>query len=375
MNYSDVKKAYKGFQLPKAEIEVEGKSFGDNKAGFIIQELHVELSCGYEASEAVFCISGCVDIKTGEYMTKELRPYILLGSYVLVKLGYNSQVKEVFRGFISCTEFMNEEGTPCVRVTAMDIKGIMMANSYAKQLKSRYISDAVKELLEKPVYQELTSKEVIKRLDIRSTPDKMRGNADKNRVSMEMISMSDYEFIVRGASKSGFEFFTDLGVVYFRKARADENVYLTFGPGDGITSYRISYSLSGLTGAVEVRSMEDGKGKLVSAKKKLNNKISMGNYGKKLIGQSECIQIDSTVRTKEEAEDRLEFFEAQTAYRFGLMECECVGIPELLPGRFMKIEGLGSPADNRFYVEQVRHEMDHEYGYRCRLTGRTDRLT
>ncbi|KMZ53594.1 hypothetical protein [Dorea sp. D27] len=370
MNYSSLKNTYGDFQLPKAEVEVEGRSFDGRKAGMLIGNVYVDLSCGYEASEASFLISGCVDKKTGEYRLKELKPYILLGSYVLIRLGYSSGTKEVFRGFISRTEFLNEDGEPCVRVTAVDVKGIMMANSYARQLKARYVSDAVRELFDKPAYQELSAREIIKKLAIESTPDKNRGNADKNLVSMEMVTESDYEFAVRWAKRCGYEFFTTLGTVHFRKAWSDEKVYYKLGPGEGMTQYRISYDLGGLFGKAEIRCMEDGRGELVKAKKTMNNKLSLGHYAGKLVGQSEKVYIDSTLRSREEASERLAYLAGKAAYRFGTLECECVGIPELLPGQFMEVGGLGSPADNCFYVEEVQHSMDSAAGYRCRMKGR-----
>ena len=374
MNYDSLKNTYGNFQLPKAEIEVEGKSFGAGKSGLLVKEVRVSLSCGYEASEAVFRITGCTDVKTGKYKIKELKPYILLGSCVLIRLGYHSGTKEVFRGIILRTEFINEDGEPCVEVTGVDVKGVMMASSCARQLKARYVSDAVRELFDKPEYQELISRDIITRLDIQATPDKTRGNADKNLVSMEMVLESDYEFAVRLARRCGFEFFAALGTVCFRKAWSDEKLYFTFSPEAGMTQYRISYDVSRLAGKAEIRGMEDARGELIKAKKKINNQISLGHYAKKLIGQSEKVYIDSTLHSREEASERLEFLAGQTAYRFGTLECECVGIPELLPGRFVEITGLGSPADNRFYVEEVEHCMDSVQGYRCRIKGRTDKI-
>ena len=374
MNYDSLKNVYGNFQLPKAEVLVEGKSFGENRAGMLIDEVRVELSCGFEAAEAVFCITGCVDLDTGMYKTKELKPFILLGSYVLIKMGYRSGTKEVFRGFISRTEFVNEDGTPSVEVTSVDVKGIMMANTYARQLKARYVSDAVRELFDKPSYQELSARGIIGKLDIPPTPDKTSGEADKNLVSIEMVSESDYEFAVRWARRSGCEFYTSLGTVRFRKARSDEKTYFTLGPGDGMTQYRISYDVSPLAGKAEIRGMEDGRGEVIKAKKKISRRISLGNYAGKLVDQSEKIYIDSTLRSKEEAAERLEYLAERTAYRFGTFECECVGVPELLPGRYIEVEGLGSPADNRFYVEEVLHSMDSLSGYRCRIKGRTDKL-
>ena len=374
MNYSSLKETYGSFQLPKAEVEVEGRAFDGRSAGMLIEGVYVELSSGYEASKAEYLISGFVDRKTGEYRMKELKPYILLGSYVLVRMGYSSGTKEVFRGFISRTEFLNEDGDSSVKVTAVDVKGIMMANSHARQLKARYVSDAVRELFDKPAYQEMTAREIIKKLAIEATPDKTRGNADKNLVSMEMVTESDYEFTVRWAKRCGFEFFTTLGTVHFRKAWSDDKVHYRLGPEEGMTRYQISYDLGGLAGKAEIRCMEDGKGELVKAKKTMDNKLSLGHYAGKLVKQSEKVYIDSTIQSREEASERLAYLAGRAAYRFATLDCECVGIPELLPGQFMEIGGLGSPADNCFYVEEVQHSMDRSEGYRCRIKGRADKI-
>lgn len=373
MEYDSLKKAYGGFQLPKASIEVEGKDFSENKTGMRIEEARVDLSSGYEASQAKFVIGGCVDIRTGEYRSKDLKPYILIGSYVLVKLGYGSCSREVFRGFISQVEFHNEEGAPCVEVTAMDVKGIMMANSYAKQLKSGSYSDAVQEILQKPAYQNLKSRGMIHKLEIHATPDKARSNSQPKELK-EMVSESDYEFIVKAAKKYNYEFYISLGVLYFKAARQKEQPCVILGPGKGVARYRIGYDITGIVRQVEVRGMEDGKGKLVASRKKLNHRISIGNLAKRLIDESVKVYIDSTIRTKEEAADRLEYIAASTEYRFGHMECECVGIPELLPGQFIEIEGLGKPADNRFYLYEASHVIDRNQGYCCFLKGSASQL-
>lgn len=373
MEYDRLKRAYGGFQYPKASIEVEGRDFGANKAGMRIEQARVELSSGYEASQAVLVIAGCVDTSTGEYKIKDLKPYILLGSYVLVRLGYGTSTREVFRGFISKVEFHNEEEVPCVEITAMDIKGIMMANSYAKQLKSRCYSDAVQEILQKPAYQNLLSQGMIQKLDIQATPDKARSGSQEKELK-EMISESDYEFIVKAAKKYNFEFYVSLGVLHFKTARSQEDPCVTLGPGKGMAGYRIGYDITGIVRQVEIRGMEDGKGKLVASRKKLSRRISMGSHARRLIDESARIYIDSTLRTREEAADRLEYLVSSTEYRFGHMECECVGIPELLPGRFLEIEGLSKPADNRFYLEGVSHVIDRSRGYRCFLSGSASQI-
>ena len=62
------------------------------------------------------------------------------------------------------------------------------------------------------------------------------------------------------------------------------------------------------------------------------------------------------------------------SYRLGSIEAECIGIPELLPGRFLRISGLGSPADNDFYLTSVIHEYRDDTGYRTRVIGKADNI-
>ena len=56
------------------------------------------------------------------------------------------------------------------------------------------------------------------------------------------------------------------------------------------------------------------------------------------------------------------------------MHCRCTGIPELKPGNYIEIEGMGEPVSNKFYLVEVKHCIDDEEGYITELTGRTDKI-
>ena len=64
----------------------------------------------------------------------------------------------------------------------------------------------------------------------------------------------------------------------------------------------------------------------------------------------------------------------EIAYRFGSLECEAVGLPELKPGHFVEIAGLGGGCDNRFYITNARHVLTDEEGYKTFLTGKAASL-
>jgi hypothetical protein len=69
-----------------------------------------------------------------------------------------------------------------------------------------------------------------------------------------------------------------------------------------------------------------------------------------------------------QADARLDSLMTQMSYRLGSLECECVGLPDVVPGRFVDIN-IGSPGDNSFYITNVIHDFPNGGAYRTRLTG------
>lgn len=117
--------------------------------------------------------------------------------------------------------------------------------------------------------------------------------------------------------------------------------------------------------------MDVGKSKKISASKKLKNKVSQGNKAKPLLSKSQKVYLDPTISSQEEAGYRAEYLMEDISYRLGTLEAEFIGLPELTPGRFMKIKGLGTAASNTFYLATVRHIMDSERGYVTKVVGKT----
>ena len=59
----------------------------------------------------------------------------------------------------------------------------------------------------------------------------------------------------------------------------------------------------------------------------------------------------------------------QISYRYGSLRCEMIGIPELLPGHFVEVSGLGTGVDNTFYLSRVRHIMTEDGDYTVQMEG------
>ncbi len=238
--YADLKTKYDSFQHPVIVLTVNGKDFAKNKEGFIVSDIEVELTSGYEASIATFTLYNVFDKDNSAFTIDTVKPYILLGSSVEIALGYEKQARSIFCGFISRVNFVYEAGDmPGIRVTAMDVKGVMMANNYSRQLTATNYGEAVKEILNKNAYAKMTSQKIIRSLNISDTPDKPLKLPSPPRASdrtIEMVAESDYEFVVKAAKKYNYEFFTECGNVYFRKAKAGSEVVMEMGPAEGLRS-------------------------------------------------------------------------------------------------------------------------------------------
>ncbi|MBO5246155.1 MAG: phage late control D family protein [Eubacterium sp.] len=398
ISFENLKKEYQNFANPVAHVEVEGKVINQAKTKLSIGEIEIDVTSGYEAGIASFVVYGCYNRLTCSFEYDKIKKYVMIGAQVSISLGYGSVVKEVFCGFISQVNFFfQEDEIPGVRVTCMDIKGMMMSSCYSKQMTSTCYSDAVSSIFSQLRYTQMQDRGVIKRVSITDTPDKMGlegiaggsaagdfGGALAGGIpgaatpsvgmvtdkSVEMVAESDYEFVVKAAKKFNYEFFVSGGVVYFRKAKNYASVLMELSPATGMRNIDVEYDVTGLVGEIEVRSTDVGKAQQISSSVKLNNKISKGKYAKNLVKNSAKVYIDPTADSKLDAGYRADYLAEDIAYRFGTLEAEIIGIPDIVVGRFIKLIGMGDPVNNLFYVVSVRHVMNGNRGFSTTITAK-----
>ncbi|MBQ7680052.1 MAG: phage late control D family protein [Butyrivibrio sp.] len=373
-DFKDLKSKYDDFLLPIVRIEVGGRNIALDKAGFAISNIIVDLTSGYEASVAEFTIYNCYDMATREYKFDKVKKYILLGSCVKILMGYGTSVSEVFRGFISQVDFVyRQHELPGIEVHAMDVKGIMMANNYAKQIKANSYSEAVDKIFAEGAYEKLQNNGIVDKYNVDATPDKREDNETTDQ-TVEMVFESDYEFVVKAAKKFNYEFFAERGQVYFRKAKSDTSKLIKLGPDEGFVEIDISYDITGLVGKLEVRNVDPGRGKVVTAKKQFTNKISQGNKAKQLISKQEKIYVDPTAASQRDADYRAQYLLENMSYRFGMLDAVAIGLPVLMPGHFIEVDGFGKAADNTFYLTNVRHTMESQESFRTHIIGRSAKM-
>lgn len=381
--YKDLAEQYEDFSYPIAVIEVNGQDIAKNEKQFIVNQIEVELTSGFEASIASFNIYNAFDSVNSQFMYKEVRKYILIGSRLSIALGYANAAKKVFIGVITKVNFIfDQDSNPYIHVTAMDVKGIMMAGSYAQQLKAKSYGEAVREVLEKTAYSKMVDTEIISDINVADTPDMQKtatgglptattdDGLDSSDYTIEMVNESDYEFVVRAARRFDYEFFTQCGTVIFRRAKDDNEVIMEFSPGKGLYDFDIEYDITGIANEIEVRGMDTGKGKMISSKQKFSGRVSNGNKAKALLAGSRKVYIDPTVRSTDEAKYRASSLMEDMMYRVGSLDCTVQGMPEIVAGKRIAIKNLGGAVSNYFYVTEVRHVLSPD-GYHTYIKGKT----
>lgn len=378
LSYAGLQEKYYGFSNPRASVVLGGRALDSAGKGMVVDEVHVELTSGYEASMASFRIYDVFDPSSGQFFFSRLKKEALLGNSVELSLGYLDRLERVFVGFVSGVAFgFESQDLPYIEITALDVKGVMMGGSYAAALTAATYSAAVKEVLQRTGEGRLQQMGgITEPPDVSSTPDADLPDltAKSSPITVEMVGESDYEFVVRAAKRFNFEFFVDRGKVIFRPAKSDASVLMKLSNGAGLRSFRMEYSLNSVVGKIEARAMDPGAGKVISSSSSFNNTLSTAGKAKQLMGKGAKVYVDASIQSREDAEARVKSLMEKMSYRLGSLESDSVGIPDLLPGRFVEVEGFGTPVDNRFYLTAVTHDFSSDGGFVTQLRGCADQV-
>lgn len=386
--YEDLAQKYDNFAVPSVSITVNGKDITKAK-GKGISDIDIELTSGYEASIASFVLYDMYDREKSKFLTEDAEKFIALGSCVDIGLGYGGNNFHVFCGIITRVNFfVEDEKAPGIRVTCMDVKSIMMANNHSKQLTAKTYSAAVKEIFESGVYAALKDNNVVSKYIVSDTPDAQAagggtgggagGGGGQEKASdrtIEFVAESDYEFVVRAAKRYNFDFFALYNVVYFRPAKSNADVLFTLTPkSKAFHSFNLEYDITGLVETVEARGMNTGEAKAITEKVSFNNSISLGSKAKKYISKTEKVYVDPSITSAAEAKARAESLMENISYRFGTMEAELNGIPQMAPGNYVEVKEFGKATENKYYITNVHHTLDNDGGFVTKIIGKVNKI-
>lgn len=344
-NYTALKTKYSDFMVPTLEMKVDGnKMISSGKIK--IQELRVDLTCGYEASGCEFLLGDCYDTEKEDF-DHDVSDKLQIGKKVEVLMGYE-KTEMVFSGYIDTVSYeFSNNSVGEIRVRCMDAKGLLMKNRRLEAFKEKSADAVVKSLLTgQPVSYYLSGKEI--------------DTCSKEDVPLRSGMKTDYDIIVELAGKIGFEFFVIQGKAYFRKAEKTTTPIMTLEPKFGVEETMVSFSGNKLVENVEVRSINRENGEMIQGKAKLSGKYSKSTSASKIYRSTTQVYYEPGVESVSEASTRASVRMDALKSHFCSMELICVGIPELVPGRFVKLDKFASAINGKYYITGIEHHFEQD---------------
>lgn len=338
--YDALANKYGNFHIPAIRLYINGSELNQEMSQNIIDvEISLSLSA---ANTAVIRIDGNYDREKRSFDSKIVKKF-KLGTIIEVGIGYGSEVKKVLKGFVALlsVEFGQQ---PCLVVTIMDARRLMMCSGVHQVLHDvKNYSDAVKKILAN--YSKLCKAE------IDATKDNLQAPISQNS--------TDYDFIANELASSGRvgrEFFVLADTAYFRKPRKEKRPMMKMEFGRELQNFQIENGYLDLK--IEVSGYNQQEQKPISAIAVAKTKEPQSS----LFSQTpvSCIS-DAGADTQERAKTRAQSLADNMLTSSQNGRGTCIGLPEIVPGRYLEVAKLEEMVNKKYYVTSVRHSLNQNF--------------
>lgn len=337
-SYKDLTNKYANFIVPTVKLNINGSDVVKQK-GFLIEHLEVSLSTTV-AGMVVIKIAHQHDVESHSF-SSSVKSVFQLGTVVEVELGYLSSTVKVFKGYVEMVGV--EAGQDMLySVTLMDVKRLMMTSGRKNVLYTvPNYSDAVKQLLGK------YSKVCAQKID--ATDDKLLSPISQNG--------NDYDFIMGNLISRGKvdrEFLVVAGTAYFRKPDPKAAPVMKARFGRELLSFQVNFSYQEAT--IKVIGVDE-KQEAVEAEARVKG---IQPQAALLSPAPEHLLADPHVDSVEKAKTKAESIARQQMQKSCYGQGVMVGIPEIVPGRYIEVENIDSSVDKVYYITEVKHMFTRE---------------
>lgn len=343
VDYKTLGSKYNNFMVPAVRVNIGGSSYSsvtgkESKKGsmLVIYEAEANLY-HWEGSSVTITVGDAYDLKGSRF--KELAS---LGETMSVEVGYNSTFSEIFKGFVGeiTSEFRGTQ--QCVRITGYDAVSLMRQHQASRFYTKKKYSDIVNEIIGR--YSGILSAETVE----------TTGEEKQDFISGRC--MDDFEYLHNVLCPlAGKEFYIFDGKAYFQAiSKRNKTPSVEFKLGKGLYDFRMTEAYANLEVSVRGITGAQGESPFVSTVKgKVDSSQKTAGSG----AQTQYIQW-TDVTDSNTAKNYAQYtLDKQIAAR-QLAEGKCIGIPEIIPGRCLKIKGIRPALDSRkFWVDHVVHHI------------------
>lgn len=333
VTYKSLADKYANFMVPVVKVKVSGSDVVKQK-GFKIREIEVCLSTTI-ASSVTIQIADQHDVESHSF-SDDVKNTFTLGEVVEIELGYVSGSETVFKGYVDMVGAMAGKEMLYI-VTLMDVKRLMMTSGRKNVLyQVENYSDAVSTILGE--YGKVCTPKV------EATSDKLESPVSQNS--------NDYEFIMGDLIAKGKverEFLVFAGTAYFRKPDPKQGALMTARYGRELYSFSVNFVYCDAT--IKVVGVDE-KQQVVESETAIKGVQKQNAVLSKSPTQ---LFVDPHANSVEKAKVKAEAIGRMKTERACRGRGCMIGIPEVVPGRYIGIENIDPTLDKVYYITEVKH--------------------
>lgn len=334
--YPELKAKYGGFRNPCGAVKAGGTDI--QTLGLFVSDMEIRQTIKNKAGTCTFVISNGYDSVSGGFKD-EIADNFPLGQTVEAGMGYITPVY-MFKGFVTDVSFTFESGSPPnARITCSDIRSLMMQGNLNAMPPVASFPLMIPLIM--MMYTSVLNMKIVY-YDVWNILEDFRQNTN------------DFNYLYNYGLKRGYEFFVLGEHCYFRKKWQNTALLMHLKWGESIISFHrdTSYSSNKLSGALS---------ELLSFLPFFSDHmLSPRGYPHKMATpKTPRVQVDTS-----EAKNTLDLINIMMTSLHNLGDnmasgtVRCVGIPEIIPGRYIRLTGLDKNFfDGDYYIEEVTHSL------------------
>lgn len=340
---------YEDFFAPSFSVKIAGKQL--NSWEYSMMQLEVELCADGSAGGCHFTVGSEYDREQAQWL-EELAKTIEVGAKLEVRGGY-VKMEPIFYGYVDeLTVNYSGKESPRISVSGMDGFGFLMNCQepiYGGQKKPKQI---VEDILGKAVTAGAATSKTV-------------GALAESDVPPVKEQLDDFKYLRMLAERYCMNLICVNGELIFDSVINSTSPIITLSAFTDLIGFSKRMSLRGQVGSVTVWG-RDVNQKFIQG---TAGSVSLGGDGKtatqiaskfaKAVRREYCEYVRTEDECKKLAQARLD----SLALDFVSGRGQCPGLPELIPGRYIKITDLDDDTAGSYFISKVRHRFDTKAGY------------
>ena len=367
-SYAELEKKYHGFVVPTIKMKIDGSEVPDDLIKSITQ-LSLDMTCLTDQMNVLnFTVAGLYDYKAQSFDDEVITKYFKLGNNIEVELGYITTTP-LFKGYIYEVNYSMDisEGIS-LNITCKDFKGLLSNKKGDSKRGSSNRMGEVRKILLNAAYNKYASLPgwqfvYLEGLELAYSLLELLGvvQDEHDPISTEL------EKVQSVANSYLYEFFVVYDEIYFRpKFFIGQSNIMTISPMEGLLNINMNYNIGKVIGTVEVRGQNPEEMNAVTGKatKPIPKNVTSNTVA---VGYETIYsdQITSTAQAQSKAMNLLKY----NAWESTGVQVTTIGIPDIIPGRNIKIDGISKSLNKEIYILQVRHQINRDQGYITTFSG------